>query len=689
MFFLNLFKKQTDYFKRQTGVISGGQPSKAFYSITKRSVYRGLIFGFFSLYLSACADLKMAELALEQGKLKEAESQWQELAQRGFPEASYQLGKLYLNKPDYLAAKDALEQAYQGNVKPAALELAKLYENQSFSEYDPEQAAKWYRIAGDSGYPGARLKLADLYLSGRGVSKDNKQAFSLYDALIRENYLPVFYRLGVIYETGEAGSPQPQLAEKWYLRAVLKGHAGAKFRLAGMYAEGRGVQKNLRQAIQYYQDITQGPQVPEKKGLAAFRLGRIYEQADFEDRNLEKAAKWYRMASLQGHFAAQLSLADFYWRGEGLPQDRIKGLKLYEALVKKQYVPAMYRLAYIYETGEGVPSQPLKAVAWYQKAAETGHINARYRLALIYLYGEAPLQNKEKGLGLLIGLADQDYIPAYYRLGRYYESQTHLKEHLLQAEPWYHRAAEKDHFQSKYRLALLVIRGQLTTINVNAAIELLSREVEKGNGEIAFEIGAYFEKKRNNIGDFDRAIHWYKKSIALGYLSAAYHLGNLHVLNDNVKQAAFYLQLAADSDYLPAVYKLAQLYENQSKGEDQHLRSAIKWYRNAARAGHLSAQGKLWELLSDSDDRDEQKEAVDWLKRAADAGDPKALMDYGVANVEAFLIPQDKVKGLSYLLAAARKMKRGAVKRALVVMGELPPEQIRRANAAAKKLITP
>jgi hypothetical protein len=54
---------------------------------------------------------------------------------------------------------------------------------------------------------------------------------------------------------------------------------------------------------------------------AQYNLGVMYDQGASVDRDLGKAASWYRKAAEQGFLDAQTNLGMMYYRGEGVSSD--------------------------------------------------------------------------------------------------------------------------------------------------------------------------------------------------------------------------------------------------------------------------------------------------------------------------------------------------------------------------------
>ena len=95
---------------------------------------------------------------------------------------------------------------------------------------------------------------------------------------------------------------------------------------------------------------------------------------------------------------------------------------------------------------------------------------------------------------------------------------------------------------------------------------------------------------------------------------------------DPAKAVAIWRALANKGDH-DAAFNLGQAYR-LGRGVPADSGEAKKWFERAARANHLDAQVSLGLLLFDIGDRDT---ALMWLKRAADRGEPRAMLVTGTA----------------------------------------------------------
>ena len=98
-----------------------------------------------------------------------------------------------------------------------------------------------------------------------------------------------------------------------------------------------------------------------------------------------------------------------------------------------------------------------------------------------------------------------------------------------------------------------------------------------------------------------------------------------------------------------AEFNLGQAYR-LGRGVPINLSAAKTWFERAAGQGHLDAETTLGLLLFQNGD---QPEALKWLKKAADQGEPRALLVYGTALVNGDSVTQDPVLGYAYVSRAA------------------------------------
>ncbi|HEY8433784.1 MAG TPA: SPOR domain-containing protein [Sphingomicrobium sp.] len=118
--------------------------------------------------------------------------------------------------------------------------------------------------------------------------------------------------------------------------------------------------------------------------------------------------------------------------------------------------------------------------------------------------------------------------------------------------------------------------------------------------------------------------------------------------SDYAGAVAIWRPLAEKGD-ADAEFNLAQAYR-LGRGVPTNLSAAKTWFERAASQGHVDAQTTLGLLLFQNGD---QAEGLKWLKKAAEQGDPRALLVYGTALVNGDSVTQDPALGYAFVSRAA------------------------------------
>ena len=115
-------------------------------------------------------DFAKGAAAAQAGDYENAIKEWSPLAQRGYPEAQFNLGWLF--------------------------------ENGLGVPQDYAEAMAWYQKAADQDYPEAQLSLGWLYSKGLGVSQNDKTAADWYRKAAEQGNAIAQSQLGVLYSLG-------------------------------------------------------------------------------------------------------------------------------------------------------------------------------------------------------------------------------------------------------------------------------------------------------------------------------------------------------------------------------------------------------------------------------------------------------------------------------------------------------
>ena len=166
------------------------------------------------------------------------------------------------------------------------------------------------------------------------------------------------------------------------------GDAEAQYNLGGMYANGRGVERDDAEAVKWYRFAAEQGDIRAQNDLGVmYATGEGAEQDDAE------AVKWYRLAAEQGLVLAQYNLGVMYDRGQGVERNYAEAAKWYRLAAEQGYARAQYNLGIMYAKGEGVERDDAEAVKWYRLVAEQGFAYVQANLGTAYHNGKGVAQN--------------------------------------------------------------------------------------------------------------------------------------------------------------------------------------------------------------------------------------------------------------------------------------------------------
>jgi TPR repeat protein len=142
--------------------------------------------------------------------------------------------------------------AEQGTAS-AQYDLGNIYLSGRGVPRDYKEAVKWFRKAADHGEADAQTNLGYMYAEGRGVRQDYKEAVKWFRKAAEKGNVRAQSNLGVMYAIGQGVPQDDQEALKWWRKAADQGYARAQHNVAVMYADGQGTSQNLVLAYMWFQ----------------------------------------------------------------------------------------------------------------------------------------------------------------------------------------------------------------------------------------------------------------------------------------------------------------------------------------------------------------------------------------------------------------------------------------------------
>ena len=149
------------------------------------------------------------------------------------------------------------------------------------------------------------------------------------------------------------------------------GDTKAQLRLGIAFEFGEGVAKNLDEAARWYR-------IAADRGdpVAQTNLAYLYENGGASLRDPAEAAKWYMRAAVSGFARAEFNLGTLYLQGTGVERSDEEAAHWIGLAADAGCPTALAALGYLYANGKGVPHDPRKAADLMQKSAKKSDANS-------------------------------------------------------------------------------------------------------------------------------------------------------------------------------------------------------------------------------------------------------------------------------------------------------------------------
>ncbi len=341
----------------------------------------------------------------------------------------------------------------------------------------------------------------------------------------------------------------------------------------------------------------------EVSALADFQTGvKAYKSGDYAT-----ALHEFKPLAEQGNADAQSYLGSMYATGFGVPKNYTKSVKWYRMAANQGDADGQTNMGIMYKNGYGVPLDYKAAAKWYSLAAEQGNAGAQYFLSKMYEKGHGVPQDSEIAAKWRV-LAEQSlkqensdtFIPIEDVDPFSSQSPKEVTSEAAKIIP------NKDYPQRE-----LTDAQNIST----PSIKLSSSPRASIPQDIQTGLIAY---KR---GDFDTAYKEFMPLAEQGDAVAQYYLGEIYskVMQDASIAVRWYRK-AAKQGHVKAQFLLGLMYRN-GEGIRQNNTEAVNWLVKAAKQGHVKAQFILG-LMYDRGKGVQQDDAkaVIWYRKAAEQG---------------------------------------------------------------------
>jgi len=208
-----------------------------------------------------------------------------------------------------------------------------------------------------------------------------------------EKYIPTELDLAIDAYTEKKFASSIKLLEP----LAQNGNPEAQWYLACSHYHGRGTNKNLEQAANWFEESAINGYVKAQN-----YIGQLYWEGKGVKKSYAKAKMWYQAAIKNGSNRAIAGMGHLYLLGLGVKKNPGKAYTYFKESAAKHDSWGLATLGWFYESGNVVKQDFHKAAELYQKSVSMGNGQACHNLGLAYLYGRGVEQDKEKAKDLIL-----------------------------------------------------------------------------------------------------------------------------------------------------------------------------------------------------------------------------------------------------------------------------------------------
>lgn len=255
-------------------------------------------------------------------------------------------------------------------------------------------------------------------------------------------------------------------------------------------------------------------------------------------------------------------------------------------------------------------------------------------------FEKANVTVSEEGLDILIESADAGNVVANSLLGYMYESgRINGHEDPEKAFQYHLRAAEGGFPHSMHMIGYYFMEGYGTEADEQKAFywflksasddnpDYYQNAAQTGNTEDMPQVGYMLENGIGTEKDEVQAVSWYQRGAETGNIISMYQLARCYrdgigMDQPDANMAFYWMKKAAEAGDRDCMYYVGMFYQ-VGYGVEENPREAFLWYRKAADAGDPDAM--YWTGWCLENHYGVDSEAEEWYKRAAEAGQSKAV----------------------------------------------------------------
>ncbi len=386
---------------------------------------------------------------------------------------------------------------------------------------------------------------------------------------------------------------------------------------------------------------------------AQYRLGIMLEEGRGMPRNIDEAVDWYQKAARAGHVGARKRLKKLQKSAIAEEGQESVAFDWYQEKANKGDVNAQYQLGYMYETGWSTPKDETKAAYWYEIAASDDSTLAQLRLGLMSITGAGVAPSDIQGSRWLRAAARQKNILAAILVQKVLDAPANI---MVDTGKIMARVRELS--QKNEAAAISYVTQAVSAAQLKFDKEEQERRAQAAKSQVITSATEQSSKEDDPRYGLDaqgrKTLAWYRRHADRGDIGAQVEMARRFMYGEqmdlDIPQALGWYQTAAAQEHVEAQYLLG-MFDLYGIGTDQNSEAGQQMLARAAVVGHAEANEALARLDEQGKPLTDESIAVWWLKQIA-THDPVAQWQLGQLYERGRGVAQNSVAATQWLAMA-------------------------------------
>jgi localization factor PodJL len=240
---------------------------------------------------------------------------------------------------------------------------------------------------------------------------------------------------------------------------------------------------------------------------AIFEIGSRYADGHGVEPDMKKAAGWYEKSAELGFAPAQYRIGNLYEKDVGVTRDVAKAKTWYQLAAAQGNAGAMHNLAVLFAMGADGVADNDSAALWFEQAAELGVKDSQFNLGILAAKGVGMEQNLEesyKWFALVAKSGDRDAATKRDEIAKALRPEQ-LERARAATELWKPKAANADTNTVEVPDSWRESEAKTASIDMKQAVQNVQRILNENGYDAGGDDGEMGEKTKAAIAAFQSA----------------------------------------------------------------------------------------------------------------------------------------------------------------------------------------